>query len=220
MAEYILKCIGGSNTYGINTGRSDIDILQVDPVAAVTERRFGGYGMDIYNYSTGHFATEMLGPRPHAYFTQLLFPASFVKVTRISNFIIKNREEIIGARRGVLYNVFQRQAAIVSRNYNQLYTQYPKLLTYSTLFYSILASYAEGMSFARAHRPEGELHDFLISMRLGQVPLAGAVVRNKLERRRAEKAAGFYKEDVHSDILREFEQVIWEEAEKKRQNNA
>lgn len=89
-----------------------------------------------------------------------------------------------------------------------LYPAHPKRLAYCTLFYSVVANYAEGMSFAEAHRPGGELHDTLLSMRQGGIPLADAMARCCAERERAGRAAGFYQRPVDEAVLLEMDQIF------------
>lgn len=68
------------------------------------------------------------------------------------------------------------------------------------------------MTFAQAHRPMGELHDFLIAVRLGDVSLEEAIYRNELERNRMEKVRGFYKKPSDLSVLRELREIFQKEA--------
>ena len=208
MKNIIYKSILGSRSYDFAAPDSDVDVGVIN-LTSMGKRVIREKGLDVLPSSYSEFISDMLGPTPRWFFTQFLFPESFEEGD-IAKYIIENREDIIGARLPMLYETIKRRGDGLSNFGDRLYKVCPKRLAYSTLFYSILANYAEGMPFALAHRPEGELHDFLIGMRLGQVPLEDAVARNALERTRAEKAAGFYRQAVHPEVLREFEQVIKE----------
>ena len=207
--------IVGSRSYGVQSPNSDTDIVMLgrssDSPQFVCEGK-----PDLRPSSLSRFQCDMLGPEPQWFFTQWLFPESFLEDSVLSEYILENRDAIIQARLPIVYKTLKQRADGLHLWGDRLYKTHPKRLVYSTLFYSMLANHANGMAFAEAHSPKGELHDLLVGMRLGQVTLEDAVSRNELERQRAEKAAGFYKDAVHPVILREFEQVILEEAEKVR----
>lgn len=200
------SAIVGSRSYGVDVPTSDTDVVRLGDAPQYDFKKF-----DLRPTSTSEFISDMFGHKPRWFFTQWLCPESFLTDTQLSNYISANNDKIIQARLPILYATFTRRADGLRHWGDKLYKTYPKRLAYSTLFYSILANYAEGMPFAKAHRPEGQLHDFLISMRLGQIPQKDAVARNELERLRAEKAAGFYKEAINPHILLEFEDIIQKE---------
>ena len=209
----LYKTIVGSRTYGIEIPSSDIDISHCGNSVTQYKSSFKS-GNNLLETPTSQFLEHMLSDKPIWYFTQWLFPSEILEDNLLSQYIQENKEEIIAARLPIAYHTLSKKAERLYYCADRIYKKFPKRMAYSTLLYSILANYTDGMTFAKAHTPEGELHDFLIAMRLGQVPLEDAIARNEFERKRAEKAAGFYKEAIHPEILMEFEQIILEEANK------
>ncbi len=208
--------IVGSRSHGINIARSDTDISILRDTGVEYSTSFLD-GINTLTSSLDRFKKTMISEdAPVWYFTQWLFPEIFLVKNGLTDYVIENRDKIIRVKHPIVYNTLMKRANGLEYHANFMYKKHPKRMAYSTLFYSVLANYAEGMPFAKAHRPEGELHDFLIDMRLGKIPLEDAMERNKLERLRAEKAAGFYKEMVQPEVLREFEQILQDEVEKER----
>lgn len=207
----LYSAIVGSRSYGLHIQNSDIDVACLG-ILTESSKFICKNVIDLRPASYTDFVSDTLGQKPRWFFTQWLFPDSFLDDNMLSRYIVENRESIIQARIPIIYQILKQRGDGLQNWGDKLFKTHPKRLTYSTLFYSILANYAEGMTFAEAHKPKGELHDFLIAMRLGQVPLEDAITQNKLERQRVERAAGFYKEAVHPEILREFEQVILEKS--------
>lgn len=208
----LYKGIVGSCSHGIEIPRSDTDVCLIDHTFSTRRSAFAN-GENVFEWSVSNLSEVMRMGSPPWYVYQILFPEKFLEETPLSQYIEQNRNRIIKAKHPSVYKTLFERAKSLEYFSDVCYERFPKRMCYSTLLYSLLANYAEGMPFAQAHRPEGELHDFLIGMRLGKVPLDEAVTRNQSERIRAEKAAGFYKKAIHPEILREFEQVI-REAEK------
>lgn len=214
----LYKGIVGSCSHGIEIPKSDTDICFVDTSFSSRRSTFEN-GENVFEWPASGLIQVMLMNEPPWFLYQILFPEKFLEETALSKYIEQSRDQIIKARLPVVYSTLLERAEGLKYFSDILYERFPKRMTYSTLCYSILANYAEGMPFAQAHRPEGELHDFLVGTRIGQVPLEDAVARNELERLRAEKAAGFYKEAVRPEILREFEHVILEEITNEKEND-
>lgn len=209
------KLILGSRSYGLNLPTSDTDIgliLPNDELVDVGPRP--SLDVDRHMNTRSEFISDMFGPFPRWFFCQYLFPDSFLEEDTFSKYVLEKREEIIKAKLPIVFSTFKRRADGMRRFADKIYEVRPKRMAYSTLFYSILANYADGMTFAEAHKPEGELHDFLIGMRTGQVSLEDAVARNNLEKQRVEKVAAFYKESIHPEVLLDFKQVILDESKK------
>lgn len=209
------KAIVGSRSHGIEIPESDLDISIVKVSNTLYKTTIHDNINNLIS-SESKFISDMFSPYPNWYFSQYLFPKEFIDNNALTDYIKSNREAIMFERRDVLYNVLIRNASASATFFNQLYDKRPKRAAYSILFYSILANYADGMPFAQAHKPDGELHDFLVNIRLGQIPVEEALARKELERLRVEKAKNFYLENQSKKILNEFEQVILQEIDTKR----
>ena len=179
----IYKSVVGSRSYDLAIPTSDVDISKVV---------LSDSSNSILISSLSEFISDMFGPNPRWFFTQFLFPESFIQKDDLSE----------------LYQTIKRRADRLSMFPDASYKVDPKRLAYGTFFYSMLANYADGMPFEKAHRPEGYLHDLLIRMRLGQIPVNEAINVNFLERKRAEQSIGFYKESGPKNILEDFRNLV------------
>ncbi len=198
------EAIGGSRSYGLELPDSDADLLRVE-----TGPRFameGGY--NVIRATLAELHDWLRGRADNAYYLQWLFPAEVHSDTILTRWLQGNREEIVRAQLPYIYRVFSGHADRLFPHSDWLYPARPKRLAYCTLFYSVAANYAEGMSFAEAHRPGGKLHDTLLSMRQGGIPLADAMARCSAERERAGRAAGFYQRPVDEVVLLEMDHIF------------
>lgn len=210
----IYQAIVGSRAHGIETAASDVDVVTFGGEFLRYEAGFQN-GRNDFSYPSQVLSAWTAGDGPAPWYAmQCLFPEKILTDNELSRFIAEHREALVSAQLPGLYRVLWDRAEGLGQDADWLYASCPKRMTYSTLLYSALANYAEGMPFARAHRPEGELHDFLLGMRLGRVPPEEALERNRRERLRAEKAAPFYRAAGGRSVLRDLARAAEEAAER------
>lgn len=210
----IYQAIVGSRAHGIETAASDVDVVTFGGEFLRYEAGFQN-GRNDFSYPSRVLSAWTAGDGPAPWYAmQCLFPEKILTDNELSRFIAEHREALVSAQLPGLYRVLWDRAEGLGQDADWLYASCPKRMTYSTLLYSTLANYAEGMPFAQAHRPEGELHDFLVGMRLREVPLEEALARNERERIRAKKVSSFFQKSISPEILKDFEQVAAEEAGK------
>lgn len=198
------EAIGGSRSYGLEIETSDTDLLCLDNTPIVED------GYNVIRISPEEFRARLMGERDNAYYVQWLFPHEVKSDNQLSSWLLEHREQVVKAQLPYIYRVFTGHVARLMHHADWIYGVYPKRLAYCTLFNSIIANYADGMTFAEAHKPVGELHDYLVSVRRGEIELADALARCELERTRAELAAGFYADAVGADVLRDLSVMIGE----------
>lgn len=92
---------------------------------------------------------------------------------------------------------------------------------YAIHFRNLLYNYANGMTFAEAHKAQGETRDFLLAVRKGEVPIKLVLEENAKARERAKSVAGFYQEPkADPSILDEFKYMVNREVELLRGNDS
>jgi len=216
----IYKAIIGSPSYGLNIGSSDVDAVIVSDswrTMFVWES-----GHDMFCFSPNEFVRRSqiaLGNRCD--YLQYIFPHEFCMNNDLSNWIQTNREDMIKAQLPDVYKLF---AATSAKYVRHIYDPYfpdakrrkegRKKVMYAIHFRNILFNYAEGTTFAEAHKAQGETREFLLAVRKGEVPIKLVLEENAKARERAKSVAGFYAEPKpDKSILDEFKYMVNREVE-------
>ncbi len=193
----------GSQAHGISLPVSDSDIFILDPSVDYYEKHYQN-GVDTHRGSLAYLK-KLFGESPPWYSVQIICPAASLEESAVADYLEQNREEIAEAKKSVIYpSLLKRADSLYNGSANLYALGYGKRVAYSILCYSILANYADGMSFLEACRPEGALHDFLIGVRLLQVAPEDVLARLEQERLRAKNAGQFYDVKVSQDVIAEL----------------
>ncbi len=205
----------GSQAHGLNLPTSDNDIFILDPLVDYYEKHYQN-GLDTHRGSL-EYLKKLFGESPPWYSVQIICPAASLEASAVADYLEQNRKEIAEAKKSVIYpSLLKRADSLYNGSFNLYALGYGKRVAYSILCYSILANYADGMSFLEACRPEGALRDFLLGVRLLQVDPEDVLARLEQERLRAKNAEQFYAAEVSQDVIAELIKT----AEKEVSSNA
>lgn len=186
--------IAGSRSYGLNVEGSDIDVMEIWG-RRYTRSYDKSTNINLIQVNRNEIPKRMVDV-DHAYL-QWWFPAEFLAKDKLTEYVLAERERFVSERRGYIYRRLFDHAEGLWTHSDWLYDGSPKRLAYSTLFYAIPARYAEGRTFAEAHRMDGELQKQLLAMRRHEIDLEKAQEINRLWHDRAVQAASFF--DVVED---------------------
>lgn len=128
----------------------------------------------------------------HAYL-QWWFPAEFRTDNALTDYIKTEREKFIRANLPHIYATLLARAQWLFPYAEGRYPAHPKRLAYSTLFYVILTRYAQGRTFAAAHRLDGPDREQLLALRRGELSLEEARAIHRRWKEEAGRAEPFYK---------------------------
>ena len=201
------KVVVGSRSYGIELPKSDTDIFLLDPLVDRYEKHYAD-GVDHHNAPLAYFKTLFTADNPPWYFTQLICPQTALEPSATATYIEDHREEIAGARKSAIYDVLLNRGNGLRFCAEDLYARgYTKRAAYAICLYSILSNWADGMTFEEAHRPAGELHDFLMGVRNQALAAAEVVERVEGGRKKAIEAEAFFAEIRADTPIRELLQI-------------
>ena len=203
-SEAVYEVIAGSRAYDLALETSDIDLCRLWD-GAYTRSMAGRY--NLIRVPRKEFPALAGRAVDHAYL-QWWFPAKFRAEGPLTDYIKEERETFIRANLPHIYAVLYDRARGLCAYAKELYPAHPKRLAYSTLFYAILARYAEGRSFAEAHRMDGEVRARLLAMRRKELPLEEALAVNRAWKEKADQAAGFYDKPTDEPYLIEVERNL------------
>lgn len=229
----IYRCVMGSESYGLTVAGSDKDIgivsnktyelaswrrkkvdVRVQPPQMFAELRCGGQPDIELSLRNGGY----IG---HPWTCQWFFPHKFCMDNDLTKWVAENREDMMKAILPSIYEKYSNFADGVRLVPNRYYRGEQKFIAYAIHFRNLLANYAEGMTFAEAHKAQGETRDFLLSVRKGEVPIKLVLEENAKARERAKAVAGFYAEPkADKSILDEFKYMVNREVELLRGNGS
>lgn len=195
----------GSRSYALDIESSDIDQIEIwdGPYKLSYDK---STNINLIQVNRNEVPKRMVDV-DHAYL-QWWFPAEFLAEDGLTEFVLAERERFARERRGYIYRRLFDHADGLWTHSDWLYKGYPKRLAYSTLFYAIPARYAEGRTFAKAHRMDGELREQLLAMRRHEMELAEAQEINREWRRRAVECAGWFEAVEDGEYVKGVEEEL------------
>ena len=197
---FYYEVIAGSRSYGLEIEQSDVDLCRVSDTwnMGATEGEY-----NILQIPKDEFVHRVIGDHSSVYYLQWLFPYKVSSNNALTTYLQENREKIVHALLPYIYRVFWTTANGLKMYADWLYELYPKRLAYSAHFYSLLANYADGMSFAQAHVAQDELRNELLAMRKKEIVLSDAITICEEQKKRAEAASDFYQAEKDEIYLNE-----------------
>lgn len=207
MPNIYYEILAGSRSYGLNIPDSDIDICRVTDFWDLTSH---DGNIHFIQMPREEFVSRTLCKRDSVYYLQWMFPAKVNTPGEIERFIMENREQIILAQPKRILELHMTAADGFALYPEHYYSRFPKRVAYSTLFYDTVARYATGIPFAEAIRPEEDLRQQLLAMRLHEMPLEEAVKLNENSKRRALAVADWYDVPADNKMLMVYEKELTE----------
>lgn len=206
MPNTYYEILAGSRSYDLNVPDSDIDICRATDFWDLTSH---DGNIHFIQMPREEFIARTLCKRDSVYYIQWMFPAKVNTPGEIERFMMENREQIILAQPKRIFELHMTAADGFALYPEHYYGRFPKRLAYSTLFYDTIARYAKGAPFAEAIRPEEDLRQQLLAMRLHEMPLEAAVKLNENAKKRALAVADWYDATTDEEKLKAYEQELF-----------
>ena len=209
----IYEALGGSRAYDLEIKTSDYDLLR----AAATNMGLGYHenGYNVLQRTYDEFKKYGSFECDNWYISQWLFPREFRSDNDLTAWIKTNREDMIKANLPKVYSALMNYADGFSVDPELLYPTHSKRLMYSIHFRNLLYNYANGMTFAEAHVAQGDMKDFLLSVRRGELELPVILEQNAIALEKAKSVEAFYTSRiVTTSIFDEFKSMVDAEIDK------
>lgn len=209
----IYEVLGGSRAYDLSIESSDYDLLRVSDTNLGLGHWENGYNLIQIAYND--FIEYGSFDHTFAYALQWFFPHEFRSDNDLTAWIKANREEMVRANLPKVYSIFMNYADGFSVDPELLYPKFSNRLTYSIHFRNLLYNYANGMTFAEAHVAQGDMKDFLLSVRRGELELPVILEQNAIALEKAKSVETFYTSGVvTTSIFDEFKSMVDAEIDK------
>lgn len=202
----IYNAIVGSRSYGLNIDDSDIDVALVCEQVKSSTKKIEN--LDYHYADYNDFFSRVLGNKRSTYYYQYLFPSEYIIKNELSEYIRQNNESIMSAQLNTVYNLLLRHSQIFASEKEIWWNRFPKRMMYSTFFCTVLYNHANGMCFADAFRPTGDLKEWLVAARQLELNFDEIINRNSIEMRNAISVEKFYQVPENTIILNDFKQQI------------
>lgn len=188
----LYSCVVGSRAFGLDMECSDTDVFRIDNGETPPPLVHGHY----YIRSPQQAVNQFLADVPSASLRLLaaMFPAS-CSGGALAEYLQREREQIAYHTRSRYYTAsIQRAEIFWGHNAEQDYRDGKSLKfpMYSIFFYHILADYATGRSMEECLRPSGELREWLLAVRRGEVPFAEVLQQKLVLHQKASNAKAFW----------------------------
>lgn len=180
--------IVGSNAFGLNLPRSDLDVVYVGepPNECVHDR------MHLMKRTTEDLISATVLQTSHPESLEWIFPAQFYGDKDVSNFVLEVRDSIVYGCRKWVWDRLWANANALALHAEHYYNTFPKRLAYSTMRFNTLFQYASGSIFLEAFRPDEKMKNILLAIRNCEIPIKDALRINAAAREKALTVQKFY----------------------------
>lgn len=212
----IYEVIVGSRASRLDIDGSDVDVGMVFGTESPS-KQYKDSECHMIPLSIDEFMDyRYIRTRTPPYQLNWFFPHDFCIESDLSRWIGENREDIIRAQLPTVYSMYATASATFANSLAKHYLNgadwRKKRVAYAIHYRNILYHYANGMTFAEAHKAQGETRDFLLAVRKGEVPVKLVLEENAKARERAKSVAGYYQEPrADLSVLDEFKYMVQRE---------
>ena len=161
--------IGGSRSLGMETVRSDTDLIIVASEPDYTQRMKGGYNT-LYKSPTDFYEMLTLPSRNYIHIFQFLYPEKFMTDSEFTDWIVSNRDALMDENAAVFYSDALHFLEDAQQHLTGYFKVAGKRVSHAIAYGKIAEAYSSGCSMSDCFKATGDWRETLLKIRKKDLP--------------------------------------------------